>query len=158
MDEDSDSGGSTDSLIEEAERIAKTSTNLTNLDWDERCRKRHRSRRRRTRSHQEFSSWRDDSEGGRGSASDRPYLPYRGDQLSPGQQVKVLAPGGGVAVARVVTNQRSAFITSRTPHYSTSGIISPASVTVILLSEPNRLQGSVVTVPLEKVLLAWPRV
>ncbi|KAK7070805.1 hypothetical protein SK128_024638, partial [Halocaridina rubra] len=88
--------------------------------------------------------------------SSRPYLPYRSDQLSPGQQVKILAPGGGVAVARVITNQRSVFLCGRDYHPS-SGLISPAAITVVLLSEPNRLQGTVVTVPIDKVLLAWPR-
>ena len=72
------------------------------------------------------------------SSGSRPYLPYRGDHLSPGQQVKVLAPGGGVAVARVVTNQRSALVSSNGYLYGPQRIISPASVTVVLMTEPNR--------------------
>ncbi|XP_066983650.1 uncharacterized protein [Macrobrachium rosenbergii] len=154
--DESDSGDSTDSLIDEAERLATTRIDIE-AEWDDRYRRRYRSRRR-TRSHQEFSTWRDDSEAARRYPSNRPYLPYRGDQLSPGQQVKVLAPGGGVAVARVLTNQRSALLANKSHIYPSHGVISPASVTVILLTEPNRLQGTVVTIPLEKVLLAWPRV
>ncbi|XP_068211796.1 uncharacterized protein [Palaemon carinicauda] len=155
--DESDSGGSTDSLIDEAEQVSTTRIQIE-PEWDERYSRRYRHSRRRTRSHQEFSTWRDDSEAARRYPSNRPYLPYRGDQLSPGQQVKVLAPGGGVAVARVLTNQRSALLGNKSHHYPSHGVISPASVTVILMTEPNRLQGTVVTVPLEKVLLAWPRV
>nr|XP_045598471.1 uncharacterized protein LOC123758303 isoform X2 [Procambarus clarkii] len=164
--DESDSGGSTDSLIDEAEHITTTplDPNIYNIyprihDWDMPNRKHHKQRRRRTRSHQGgFSAWRSEADSASvGTSSGRPYLPYRGDQLSPGQQVKVLAPGGGVAVARVLTNQKSSWQINDKIHH-TSAPVSSASVTVILLSEPNRLQGSVVTVPLEKVLLAWPRI
>lgn len=67
--------------------------------------------------------------------SGRPYLPYRGDQLSPGQQVKVLAPGGGVAVARVIANQRGAAGKSAPHHHHH---YHEDKVTVVLLCEPNR--------------------
>nr|XP_027227202.1 uncharacterized protein LOC113819160 isoform X1 [Penaeus vannamei] len=123
-------------------------------------RRRRSSRRRRSRSHQgAFSAWRERDEDALDGGGGRPYLPYRFDQISPGQQVKVLAPGGGVAVARVLTNQKPPFSSmTKRDFRSSSGLSSAHSsaVTVVLLSEPNRLQGSIVTVPLEKVLLAWP--
>ncbi|XP_063851837.1 uncharacterized protein LOC135095080 isoform X2 [Scylla paramamosain] len=172
--EDSDSGGSTDSLIDEAENM--TSSASAPLDFfagprayefseERQYRRRYkRQARRRTRSHQGiFTSLRADTTTATASAtvppgggSGRPYLPYRGDQLSPGQQVKVLAPGGGVAVARVVTFQRGDR-TAKAHYHHHHHHEADDTVTVVLMCEPNRLQGSVVTVPLEKVLLAWPR-
>ncbi|XP_045104504.1 uncharacterized protein LOC123499995 [Portunus trituberculatus] len=171
--EDSDSGGSTDSLIDEAENMTTSASapldffigpRTYELSEERRYRRRYkRQTRRRTRSHQGiFTSLRTDTTATAASATvppgggaGRPYLPYRGDQLSPGQQVKVLAPGGGVAVARVVTYQRGG--QTAKIHHHHHHLEADDTVTVVLMCEPNRLQGSVVTVPLEKVLLAWPR-
>ncbi|XP_063602138.1 uncharacterized protein LOC134778189 isoform X1 [Penaeus indicus] len=164
---ESDSGGSTDSLIDEACHVTSTPLDLSGmsspaeLDSFRPRRRRRSSRRRRSRSHQgAFSAWRERDEDAHDGGAGRPYLPYRFDQISPGQQVKVLAPGGGVAVARVLTNQKPPFssLTRRDFRSSSvpSSVHSTSAVTVVLLSEPNRLQGSIVTVPLEKVLLAWP--
>ncbi|KAK7070806.1 hypothetical protein SK128_024639, partial [Halocaridina rubra] len=62
-DDDSDSGGSTDSLIDEADHVTtSTRVDLSKLEWEGRYRKRHHGRRRRTRSHQGFSTRRDDPE------------------------------------------------------------------------------------------------
>ncbi|XP_042886816.1 uncharacterized protein LOC122262756 isoform X2 [Penaeus japonicus] len=163
--DDSDSGGSTDSLIDEACHVTATPLDLSGstlqMDSFRSRRRRRSSRRRRSRSHQgAFSAWRERDEEALAGGAGRPYLPYRFDQISPGQQVKVLAPGGGVAVARVLTNQKSPFSNLTKREYRSSSVSSSAhsasAVTVVLLSEPNRLQGSIVTVPLEKVLLAWP--
>ncbi|KAK3871848.1 hypothetical protein Pcinc_023049 [Petrolisthes cinctipes] len=218
-----DSGGSTDSLIDEAEDAASTPlhpslyhhplptttttishrhhtsvSNLLQTSYESEVREKHsqsfitlpvavvvsesevrekrsigRRHRRRTRSHhgefpdtprraadttttttttQAHTHTLDGVMGGEG----RPFLPYRGDQLGPGQQVKVLAPGGGVAVARVLASLPSPARHRREQPLDASTSLQE-SVTVVLLSEPNRLQGSVVTVPLDKVLLAWPR-
>lgn len=161
---ESDSGGSTDSLIDEAEHVTTTpldphvySVHPPTHGWDVQQRKRHKQRRRTRSHHGGFSAWRSETDSASlGASSGRPYLPYRSDQLSPGQQVKVIAPGGGVAVARVLTNQKSSWLLAD-KSLRDSSTSSTATITVILLSEPNRLQGSVVTIPLEKVLLAWPR-
>ncbi|XP_050698045.1 kinesin-like protein KIF26A isoform X2 [Eriocheir sinensis] len=165
--EDSDSGGSTDSLIDEAEHMASSASAPLDFlfeprayEYREERRQQRRKTRRRTRSHHgTFTAWQTDPSSAPSPAaahggSGRPYLPYRGDQLSPGQQVKVLAPGGGVAVARVIANQRGI---KGAHHHHHRHHDHEDRVTVVLLCEPNRLQGSVVTVPLEKVLLAWPR-
>ncbi|XP_076038098.1 uncharacterized protein LOC143023451 isoform X2 [Oratosquilla oratoria] len=67
-----------------------------------------------------------------------PYLPYRSQHLFMGQRVKVMAPGG-VSQAKVISTPSS------------------SAVTVMLLTEPNSWTGVVVTLPVEKVLIAWPR-